>query len=124
MEDDIRSLLGLQGYRVIGVTHEDGDAVVRVEPPKEAGCPRCGVVSERIHARSRRPSRLLWAFLGGRRLVVTLQRRRHWCADCGRAFTGRLPGLAPRARMSVSAQVTILAPSASSPSRPSPGATA
>jgi transposase len=109
MEDDIRSLLGLQGYRVLGVTHEDEDAVVRVEPPAGAGCPRCGVISDRIHARSPRPSRLLWAFLHGRRLFVTFHRRRHWCAECRRAFTGHLPGLAPRARMSVTAQVTILA---------------
>jgi transposase len=109
MEDDIRRLLGLQGYRVLAVSEEDGDAVVRVEPPAEAGCTRCGVVSERIHARSPRASRLLWAFVHGRRLIVTLQRRRHWCLECRRAFTARLPGLAPRARMSVTAQVTILA---------------
>lgn len=108
MSDDIRSLLGLHGYRVLDVSEEEGDAVVHVEPPAEAGCTRCGVVSARVHARSARASRILWAFLDGRRLWVTLQRRRHWCAECGRAFTARLPGLAPRARMSVGAQMALL----------------
>lgn len=109
MEDDIRSLLGLQGYRVLSVAREGSDALVAVEPPAEAGCPRCGVVSARVHARSARVSRLLWAFIDGRRLWLTLQRRRLWCTDCGRPFTPRLPGLAPRARISVAAQVAILA---------------
>jgi transposase len=108
MSDDIRSLLGLHGYRVLEVAEEDDDAVVHVEPPAEAGCTRCGVVSARVHARSPRTSRILWAFLDGRRLWVTLRRRRHWCLECGRAFTARLPGVAPRARMSVGAQVALL----------------
>jgi transposase len=109
MEDDIRRLLGLQGYAVLGVAREGEDAVVSVEPPAEDGCPRCGVITDRVHARASRPSRLLWAFLGGGRLWLTLRRRRLWCAECGRAFTPRLPGLGSRARMSVTAQVTILA---------------
>lgn len=109
MDDDIRSLLGLQGYDVLEVSEEGVDAIVRVEPPAEDGCPRCGVVSGRVHARARRPSRLLWAFVHGRRLWVELRRRRLWCAECERAFTPRLPGLRSRARMSVTAQVTILA---------------
>ena len=108
MSDDIRSLLGLHGYRVLDVSEDAGDAVVHVEPPAEAGCTRCGVVTARVHARSPRPSRILWAFVDGRRLWVTLHRRRLWCGDCGRAFTARLPGVAPRARMSVTAQVAIL----------------
>jgi transposase len=109
MEDDIRSLLGLQGYDVLRVAREGEDAVVEVEPPVEAGCPRCGVITGRVHARAPRPSHLLWAFLGSGRLWVRLRRRRLWCAECGRAFTPRLPGLAPRARMSVTAQMTIVA---------------
>jgi len=109
MSDDIRSLLGLHGYRVLEVAEEEGDAVVRVEPPAEAGCTHCGVVSARVHARSPRASRILWAFLDGRRLWVTLHRRRLWCVECGRAFTARLPGVAPRARISVGAQMVLLA---------------
>lgn len=108
MSDDIRSLLGLHGYRVLRVSEEDGDAVVQVEPPAEAGCTRCGVITARVHARSPRASRLLWAFVDGRRLWVTLHRRRLWCVECGRAFTARLPGVAPRARMSITAAAAIL----------------
>jgi len=33
MKEDIRSLLGLQGYRVLSVAHEPDDALVTVEPP-------------------------------------------------------------------------------------------
>lgn len=109
MDDDIRSLLGLRGYRVREVSDEDGDAVVRVDPPAEDGCPRCGVITARVHTRSRRPSRILWAFLGGRRLWVIVQRRRLWCTDCARAFTARLPGVRPRGRMSVTAAIDVLA---------------
>lgn len=108
MENDIRSLLGLQGYRITGVTHAGRDALMAVEPPAEAGCPRCGGLSTRIHARSARPSRLLWAFIDGGRLWLTLHRRRHWCADCRRPFTGRLPGVRPRATMSIAAEVAIM----------------
>jgi len=56
MDDDIRSLLGLGGYCVLEVSGYDGDAVVRVEPPAEDGCPRCGVITTRVHTRSPRPS--------------------------------------------------------------------
>jgi transposase len=108
MSDDIRSLLGLHGYRVLRVSEEGGDAVVQVEPPAAAGCTHCGVITTRVHARNPRPSRLLWAFVDGRRIWASLHRRRLWCVDCGRAFTARLPGVAPRARMSVGAQVAIL----------------
>jgi len=108
MKEDIRSLLGLQGYRVLSVAHEPDDALVTVEPPVADGCPRCGVVSTRVHARAPRPSRLLWSFLGARRLWLLVHRRRLWCADCGRPFTARLPGVAARARISVAAQVTLL----------------
>jgi transposase len=109
MDEDIRSLLGLRGYRVLEVSEEGIDAVVTVEPPLEDGCPGCGVITARVHTRSGRPSRILWAFLGGRRLWVLVHRRRLWCADCGRAFTARLPGVAPRARMSVTAVIDVLA---------------
>lgn len=109
MDDDIRSLLGLQGYRVLGVSEGDRDVLVTVEPPPEDGCPRCGVVSGRVHSRARRPSPILWAFLGARRLWVLVRRRRLWCAECPGAFTARLPGVAPRARMGVAATVDVLA---------------
>ena len=89
MKEDIRSLLGLQGYRVLSVAHEPDDALVTVEPPVADGCPRCGVVSTRVHARAPRPSQLLWGFLGARRLWLLVHRRRLWCADCGRPFTAR-----------------------------------
>ena len=109
MSDDIRSLLGLHGYRVLSVSEEDSDAIVHVEPPAEAGCTRCGVISRRVHARSPRPSRLLWAFVDGHRIWASLHRRRLWCVECGKAFTARLPGVAPHARMSLTAGAAILA---------------
>ncbi len=72
MDDDIRSLLGLRGYRVLEVSEEDRDAVVTVEPPPEDGCPRCGVIS----ARSTPPRRTIvqhgWTII---RLVAVSARR-------------------------------------------------
>jgi transposase len=108
MEDDIRSLLGLSGYRVTGVVREGRDDVVSVELPESDGCPRCGVVSGRVHQRAPCPSLLLWAFLGERRLVVSLHRRRLWCAECHRPFSQRLPGVRPHSRMSVAGEVSLL----------------
>jgi len=109
MSDDIRSLLGPHGYRVLGVSEEGRDAIVHVEPPAEASGTRCGVITARVHARAPRPSRLPWAFVDGRRIWASVRRRHLWCAECGRAFTARLPGVAARARMSLTAQAAILA---------------
>jgi hypothetical protein len=73
MEDAISSLLGLSGYRVTGVTREGEDDVVAVDLPGSDGCPRCGLVSGRVHQRRSRPSRILWGFWGERCLNLSLQ---------------------------------------------------
>jgi len=108
MKHDIRSILGLQGYRVGSVEQADDGDTVRVELPEEGACPQCGVLSGRGHQRAPRPSRLLWGFVGQRPLWVVLRRRRLWCPECRKAFTQGLPGVARRQRASALAQVAVL----------------
>lgn len=108
MEEDIRSVLGLQGYQVQSVAPATEGDTIAVKLPKEGACPRCGVFSARVHQQAEAPSRLLWGFLGQRRLWVQLRRRRLWCAECHKPFTQALPGVGPRQRVSVQAQVAVL----------------
>ncbi len=89
MEQDIKSVLGLQAYRVGLIEHADDGDTVGVELPDEGACPRCGVITSRVHQRAPRLSRLLWGFLGQRQLWLVLHRRRLWCGACRRAFTQR-----------------------------------
>ncbi|MBI4757767.1 MAG: transposase [Chloroflexi bacterium] len=108
MDDDIRGLLGLQGYGVGGIMWgEDGDRVT-VELPTEEACPHCGQLTARVHQRSKKASRLLWGFVGQRRLWVEVHRQRLWCAGCRRAFAQSLPGMVKRQRVTMAAQVAVL----------------
>lgn len=109
MSQDISELVGLAGYQVTDCK-EAGEAEVEVyaDAPEEGACPHCGVITSRVHQRMSRPSRILMGFLGVRRLTVIVSRRRLWCVDCGRAFTQRLPGVQPRQRVAVAAQVSLL----------------
>lgn len=107
-DQDIRSVLGLQGYRIVAVRREGTEDTVRVELPGEGRCPRCGEGSERVHQRAKRESRLLWGFMGHQRLWVELRRRRLWCRRCRRPFTQALPGVGKRQRVALQAQVTML----------------
>jgi transposase len=109
MSDRIKEVLGLAGYEILNITEESDEEVgVDAEAPGEGACPHCGVFSGRVHQRSAKPSRILWGFLGLRRLVLRVRRKRFWCGECKRAFTQRLPGLMPRQRVGVEAQVTLL----------------
>ena len=108
MEEDIRSLLGLAGYEVLRVQRGVDEDVVEAALPREGACPHCGVLTARVHQRAKKPSRLLWGFLGHRRLILMLTRRRLWCRECGKSFTQRLPGVASRQRVSVQGQVAVL----------------
>lgn len=108
MQQDIKSLLGLQGYRVLAVGQGPEGDEVEVELPREAACWRCGVYSARVHQQTGRRSRLLWGFVGQRRVWVLVYRRRLWCSECRKPFTQALPGVGPRQRVSVWAQVALL----------------
>jgi len=108
MEDDIRSVLGLQGYEVVGVRHGVEGEEVEVELPREGCCPRCERVTARVHQRAKRQSRVEFGFVGQKQLRILVQRRRLWCKSCGRAFTQALPGVGKHQRMSTMAQVTVL----------------
>jgi len=108
MEQDIKRLLGLQGYRVLAVRGTQWGDEVDVALPRKQTCPRCGAASTRVHQRAKRPSRLLWGFLGQRPLHLVLCRRRLWCRRCRQPFTQRPPGVARRQRVSMTAQVAIL----------------
>jgi transposase len=109
MDEDIRSLLGLAGLEVLQVERRADEDLVEVELPAEGACPTCGVFTGRVHQRATKASRVLWAFLGQRRLVLVLRRRRLWCRDCHKAFTQQIPGLLRRQRVSVQAQAALLA---------------
>lgn len=109
MEQDTGRLLGLQGYRVLEIRQEAEQDVVTAEPPPEGACPHCGGATARVHQRAARPSRVLWRLLGERPVWLLVRRRRLWCARCRRAFTPRLPGVAPRQRASVAVQAAALA---------------
>lgn len=110
MDQSTRTVLGLQAYRVISTRRrEDGDEEVEVRLPVSSPCPGCGKPTDRVHQRSRRPSPILWGFLNERRLWLVVQRRPLRCGPCGRVFAQPLPGVAPRQRVSVAAQVAVLA---------------
>lgn len=108
MDEDIRSLLGLAGFEVLGIERRPDEDIVEVALPPEGACPHCGVMTSRLHQRAKKASRLLWGFVDQRRLVLVLNRRRLWCKECARAFTQHLPGVAKHQRLSVQAQVTVL----------------
>ncbi len=83
-------LFNLPGYRVLAAGHIDPDSEdagrwVLVEAvAAEGGCPDCGVLSGRIHAR---PVQVVKdVSCGGRGLVVRIRKRRFLCAEdaCGR----------------------------------------
>lgn len=110
-DEDIRELLGLQGYKVVKVDRRDGEDVVQGELPLEASCPHCGQLSRRVHQRTGNPSRLLWGFMGQRPACggwLVVQRQRLWCSACRRAFTQPLPGLGKHQRVALVAQVALL----------------
>ena len=79
-------LFNLPGYRVLSAgRHDPGDAEaagrsVLVEAvAEEGGCPDCGVLSRRIHAR---PVQVVKDVpCGGRGLIVRVRKRRFVCAE-------------------------------------------
>lgn len=107
MDHYTQEALGLQGYRVEGyrrVSAEEEEVAVALQA---AACPGCGALTERVHQQAATPSRVLWGFMNGHRLWLVVRRRRLRCG-CGRVFTQPLPGVAPRQRASVTAQVAAL----------------
>lgn len=108
MDEDIRDLLGLSGYEALRVWRGSDEDVVEAELQREGACQECGVMTARVHQRAAKPSRLLFGFIGQKRLVLLVRRRRLWCCECKKAFTQHLPGVAPRQRASLQAQVTVL----------------
>lgn len=107
-DQDIKKVLGLQGYRIVEVERGKEQDMVEVELPPEAPCPHCGQLSGHVHQRTRKRSRLLWGFMGQRSLWLLVQRRRLWCRPCQKAFTQPLPGVAKRQRVALMAQVAML----------------
>jgi len=108
MAKDIKELLGLAGYEVVSISEDEDEVVVGVELVAEDACPHCGVFSTRVHQRTAKPSRVLFGFIGQRRLVLLVRRQRLFCGDCRRAFTQRLPGVPRRQRVGVEAGATLL----------------
>lgn len=108
MDQDTRRLLDLKGYQVLTSHRYEQEEEIEVEVLSSSPCPRCGAASDRVHQRAPRPSRILWAFLNGRRLWLLVHRRRLRCWACGQVFSQPLPGVAPRQRVSLMAQTALL----------------
>jgi len=89
MAKDIKELLGLAGYEVVSISEDEDEVVVGVELVAEDACPHCGVFSTRVHQRTAKPSRVLFGFIGQRRLVLLVRRQRLFCGDCRRAGRSR-----------------------------------
>lgn len=108
MDKRTKSLLGLQAYQVLA-THRLGEQEeVVVALPSSSPCPGCGAPTNAVHQQAHHPSRVLWGFFNGRRLWLVVHRRRLRCRFCRQVFTQPLPGVAPRQRVSVQAQTTLL----------------
>ena len=109
VEDDIRSILGLQEFELAEVIKEnDSNWLVRVELPKRAKCPRCQQESSSVHSVNKKASRVEWGFLGPWKIWVEVKRRRLRCAKCRQPFTQSVPGMASHQRMSIQAQVSLI----------------
>ena len=108
MAKDIKELLGLAGYEVVSIEDGDDEVVVDVALEKEDACPHCDVFTTRVHQRSPKPSRILFGFIGQRRLVLQVRRQRLFCGDCQRAFAQCLPGVPRRQRVGIEAGATLL----------------
>lgn len=109
-EDNIRSILGLQGLAVTRVRKEGDEGwLVEAELPAKASCPRCHEESSSVHDVRDKPSRLEWVLLGSWKVWVVLKRRRLRCFTCHKPFTQIVPGLGPRQRMSIQAQASLIA---------------
>jgi transposase len=103
-------LFNLPDYDVIDVTRDEEGArtVVIATPVAEAACPACGVLSSRIHQRTRQ--RLADVGFDGHVQVVWVKKR--WkCLEpaCGKAtFTEHTDQVPPRARLTTRLKQAIL----------------
>jgi len=89
--------IGIYGYRVLRIEHQDG-VKVHVTPRRQGGvrCSCCGGGRLRSKGSYRRRARHLDCFGKPTRLVIHCRRFR--CGDCGRTFVPQLPGLLPGRR--------------------------
>jgi len=94
-------LFNLPGYEVVEVTRDDdgGRTVVIATPVAEEACPDCGVLSSRVHQRTRQ--RLADVAFDGHVEVAWIKKR--WACDeplCRRrSFTEHTDQVPPRARL-------------------------
>lgn len=92
----LSKLLGIEELRVRGAEYDERvgvvilDCVVRSEV---ASCPRCGIVSQRVHQRQRRQVRDV--AISGRHCLLEFTQRRFQCKWCARPFTESFTSIAP-----------------------------
>jgi transposase len=109
MDEFTKVVLGLQDYQVLSARQmSETEEELMVSLPTASVCPQCGQMTEIVHQRSAKLSRVLWSFVNGRRLWLVLHRRRLRCQLCRRVFSQPLPGVARRQRVGVMAQVSII----------------
>lgn len=109
MNELIAALFDLQGWIVyrFTVSKTQVDIVVG-RPRKEAPCPHCGACTTQVHGRAKGRRAKLHSWCDGRPVVLWVRPRRFWCGGCRRAFTERLPDLAPWARRTGHAERALL----------------
>jgi transposase len=99
MYEDVSELLGLERFRVVGVSERGGSLELALELPREeATCPHCGVMGAVV--KERPVVRVRDLSIAGRRTLLAWRKRRFQCRACGRSFSERDPALPPRQRVS------------------------
>lgn len=102
--DSITSLLGIEGYGVLGMREEGDSFVVEVEGyGGEVSCPQCD--GHRLYRHGKAKLRkVLHGWMRGKRVYLLLARRRWRCQGCGHSFTEGASLVRPYSRMSRQAE--------------------
>jgi transposase len=99
MYEHVTELLGLERFRVTGVSEQGGSLELALELPREpAACPYCGVIGAVV--KERPVVRVRDLPIAGRRTVLAWRKRRFHCRTCGRSFSERDRALPGRQRVS------------------------
>jgi len=100
VRDFIKKLFKLEGFLIYKFWFEGEDVVIQVgRPKKEACCHSCKALSRRVH-QAMKPRRVFHCLFLGRRVYLSLRKRRFRCPRCGKVFTEDLPGIRKWARRS------------------------
>jgi transposase len=103
---EIFNLQGLdRGLAKCWVT--EGEIYFKLKDSHQASCPRCGVLTDKRHARGRW-RKVYHGSAFGRRVWVLLRKSRYLCGSCSKPFTEELSWILPRQRKTVEAEQQII----------------